>query len=397
LTGLTFGDDNPKSKANTLTPKEIADGWILLFDGETTFGWKAPDESKWSVVEGMLSPQGDKPARLVTTTAFADYDLTVEYRVKPESKADLVVGCDTEGRPTEGENKRVHALAFQGNGWAKLTLNVRNNLVSGYNVRGPNGGNSATVSIPPGAEEKKTSGYICLSGSNFIIRDVKLKLVSEKSIFNGKDLDNWKVFSGTSPKVKSEFTVTKDGTISLKNGPGDLQSKDAWADFVLQIECISNGKGLNSGVFFRCIPDQYQNGYESQIHNSFTEKPEKKYKIEEYDPKTNELKETKEVAYAATDYGTGGIYRRMPARRQVAKDNEWFTMTVVAQGRHIATWVDGIQAVDWTDNRPLKENPRQGCRLEKGPISLQGHDATTDLNFRNIRIAELPPLAKADK
>src|SRR5260370_11258364 len=196
---------------------------------------------------------------------------------------------------------------------------------------------------------------MCVSGSNFILRNIKIKAEGEKPMFNGKDLDNWKVFSGTSPKVKSEFSVTKDGTISLKNGPGDQHTKDAWGDFVLQIECISNGKELNSGVFFRCRPDEYQMGYEAQIHNGFTEKPEKKYKIEEYDPKTNELKETKEVAYTAKDYGTGGIYRRMPARREVAKDKEWFTMTVVAQGRHIAAWGDGIQVGDLTDNRPLKE------------------------------------------
>ena len=64
-------------------------------------------------------------------------------------------------------------------------------------------------------------------------------------------------------------------------------------------------------------------------------------------------------------------------------------MTVVAQGKHIATWVNGVQTVDWTDNRPLKDNARNGCRLEAGPISLQGHDPTTDLSFRNIRIADL--------
>ena len=42
-----------------------------------------------------------------------------------------------------------------------------------------------------------------------------------------------------------------------------------WADFVLQLECISNGKALNSGIFFLCIPDQYQNGYEAQIQNGY--------------------------------------------------------------------------------------------------------------------------------
>jgi hypothetical protein len=91
----------------------------------------------------------------------------------------------------------------------------------------------------------------------------------------------------------------------------------------------------------------------------------------------------------AMDYGTGAIYRRIHALKAVAKDREWFTMTVVAEGNHLATWVDGVQVVDWYDNRPLADNARNGCKLEKGPISLQGHDPTTDLSFRNIRIADL--------
>ena len=45
-----FADE--KAKPNTLTPKEIADGWILLFDGETTFGWKVEGEAK--VKDGIL-------------------------------------------------------------------------------------------------------------------------------------------------------------------------------------------------------------------------------------------------------------------------------------------------------------------------------------------------------
>jgi hypothetical protein len=45
---------------------------------------------------------------------------------------------------------------------------------------------------------------------------------------------------------------------------------------------------------------------------------------------------------------------------------------------------------DWTDARPANENPRQGKRLAAGTITLQGHDPTTNLLFRNLRIAELP-------
>ncbi len=161
--------------------------------------------------------------------------------------------------------------------------------------------------------------------------------------------------------------LRKTANCRVKNGPGDLVSEKEFDNFVLQFECKTLGKALNSGIFFRCIPGQYQNGYEAQIQNAFKD-----------DDRTKPL-----------DFGTGAIYRRVPARKVVSNDNEWFTMTVVADGKHIATWVNGYQTVDWTDDRKENDNPRQGYRAAKGPLSIQGHDPTTDLLFRNIRVAEL--------
>jgi hypothetical protein len=221
-----------------------------------------------------------------------------------------------------------------------------------------------------------------------MLRTVKLRPESTVSLFNGKDLTGWQVFKGKGKK--SKYGVTKEGWLNVKDGPGDLQTERLYDDFVLQLGCISNGKHLNSGVFFRCIPYQYQQGYEAQIQNDFTVDPPREYTVEEYDPKTHKRTGKKKVKSAAKDYGTGAIYRRVPARFGVAKDKEWFTMTVVARGRHFATWVNGIQMVDWTDNRPAADNPRKGYRAGKGAISIQGHDPTTDLSFRNFRIAELP-------
>jgi hypothetical protein len=45
---------------------------------------------------------------------------------------------------------------------------------------------------------------------------------------------------------------------------------------------------------------------------------------------------------------------------------------------------------DYVDTAPLGDNARKGAKVTAGPISLQGHDPTTDLSFRNIRLAELP-------
>jgi len=64
-------------------------------------------------------------------------------------------------------------------------------------------------------------------------------------------------------------------------------------------------------------------------------------------------------------------------------------MTVLAHDNRFGVWVNGILVTDWTDTRPANDNARQGSKTGKGHISLQGHDPTTDLSFRNFRIAEL--------
>jgi 3-keto-disaccharide hydrolase len=89
------------------------------------------------------------------------------------------------------------------------------------------------------------------------------------------------------------------------------------------------------------------------------------------------------------DFGTGAIYRRIPARKVVPNDREWFAMTLIAAGPHLRTWVNGYPVVDWIDKRPPDENPRNGSRVKPGHLSLQGHDPTTDLSFRNLRVAGL--------
>jgi hypothetical protein len=202
------------------------------------------------------------------------------------------------------------------------------------------------------------------------VRNFKVRPTGLKPIFNGKDLTAWKEIK--TPKTKSQFTVTPDGELNIKDGPGDLQTDGQWDDFILQAEVFSNGPHLNSGIFFRCLPGQFWSGYEAQIRNQW---------------KGNDR--TK-----AVDYGTGGIYNRQPARKVVSNDKEWFTMTVAAEGPHLAVWVNGYQTADYTDKRPANESARKGTKVDKGPISLQGHDKTTDLRFRNLRIAPLPKAAR---
>ena len=341
--------DEPKP--NTLTPREIADGWLLLFDGETTFGWQVEGDA--TVKDGALVLGGRQATVATLTTKFVAYDLRME--TAGHGSVMFQSGAGRAGVGLANQPSRLSLEVRPGDGWDAGS----NSVVGPDRVVRQNG-------------EVTTAGPAVFrievpAGGTLSVKSVKLKPVGLTPLFTGKDLSGWKLFAGDPKRMASKAEVTKAGELSLKNGPGDLQTEKEFADFVLQLECKTNGKGLNSGVFFRCLPGQYQQGYEAQIQNSYLG-----------DDRTKPL-----------DSGTGAIYRRVSARKVVSDDGEWFTLTVAANGPRISTWVNGYPTVSWLDDRKPSENARQGLKTGKGHISLQGHDPTTDLLFRNIRIAEL--------
>lgn len=71
---------------NTLTDKEQADGWQLLFDGKTTAGWrnyqKATLSDGWQVVDGALARVADGAGDIVTLDQYDDFELVVDWRVE---------------------------------------------------------------------------------------------------------------------------------------------------------------------------------------------------------------------------------------------------------------------------------------------------------------------------
>lgn len=304
-------------KPGTLTPQQIADGWILIFDGESTFGWTGKAEVK----DGKLMVAKGETIRFALPLPPGE--------LEQEPGAELLkaepLGTKQAGITTrQGTAEAVH-MQFVSPSVLSISGGTKGGAISQLRYR-----------------PKRT-----------------------KSLFNGKDLTGWTIFKDEK-RNKSAWSVTADGELALKNGPGDLQTEGKYDNFLFQLECKTNGTALNSGVFFRCIDDQYQNGYEMQIQNAYKDGDRSK----------------------PADFGTGAIYRRIPARKVVANDKEWFSMTLVAHGPHIATWVNGYPVVSWKDERPLDENPRKGLRTSAGHLSIQGHDPTTDLLFRNIRIVE---------
>lgn len=372
----TAGLNQVVGKDNRILPEHLADGWISLFDGQSLFGWKAQTDVDWQVSAGTIKATKGNVGLLRTTSQFSDYELRVEFKANAQTNSGVFIRTSPNPKnpaadcyeiniaPADNPFPTASVVARKktplpveiNDRWNQLRVIVDGDRGQVYlNGKSVNEFSTADLGL----------GFIGLQFNQDEIqfRNIFLKPLGLTPMLGGGKLDQWK----THQRRNSTFTIDDHQNLHIKSGPGQLESKQHFANFVLNATIKTNADGLNSGIFFRCIPGEKMNGYESQIQNQMIDG----------DP-------TKPA-----DCGTGGIFRRANARRIVAKDKKWFHKTIVAVGPHISTWVDGYQVTDWSDKRKPDANPRKGLRLEAGSIMLQGHDPTTDILIRAINAAEL--------
>lgn len=86
----------PKQKDNTLSEKEKKEGWILLFDGETTKGWrnyKNREADGWTVTNGELYCKEtgvSKRADLITIDQYENYELQIDWKISPKHNSGII-------------------------------------------------------------------------------------------------------------------------------------------------------------------------------------------------------------------------------------------------------------------------------------------------------------------
>ena len=74
---LAFG------QANTLTPAEKAEGWVLLFNGKDLSGWSEQGKAKWRVEDGILIGDSPESGWLRTNEEFGNFLLKLDFRTGP--------------------------------------------------------------------------------------------------------------------------------------------------------------------------------------------------------------------------------------------------------------------------------------------------------------------------
>lgn len=89
-----------KPKDNTLTKKEKAEGWHLLWDGKTSEGWHSArgaafPESGWHIADGELVVEKDKGGEasnggdIITDIKYGNFILSVDFMITPGANSGI--------------------------------------------------------------------------------------------------------------------------------------------------------------------------------------------------------------------------------------------------------------------------------------------------------------------
>jgi hypothetical protein len=184
-------------------------------------------------------------------------------------------------------------------------------------------------------------------------------------LFNGKDLDGWRVHE-TRPGDKDKWTA-RDGVLTASPGSGWIGTAAMYGDFVLRLEWRIPVDG-NSGVFLR-VPDvetkvsPSQLGMEIQVLDDTG--PAYKGKLKDWQ-------------YSGSLYGFVA-----PSKSAYKGPGEWNRYEITCHGDRVTVVFNGEKVVeaDVTKYPDLAKRPRRGF------IGLQNHGSGVE--YRDIRIKVL--------
>jgi hypothetical protein len=203
-----------------------------------------------------------------------------------------------------------------------------------------------------------------------------------KSIFNGKDLTGW----DGNPKLWS----VKDGAIvgeTTKENPTKGNTFLIWKDgapkdFELRLQFKLEG-GNNSGIQYRSkdLGNWVAGGYQCDLNSGFPnmcklyeEKGKRGRMCMAGEKVTSDAQGKKVITGATPD---------LEKLKTTEKKGDWNECVIIAKGNHIIQKLNGLVAVDVTDDDPTN-------RRMDGIVAIQIHaGAPMKISVKDIRLKEL--------
>ena len=103
---------------NTLTDSEQRSGWELLFDGNTTDGWRNYQRDTvsdgWSIGDGVLTCRKGAGS-LITTRKYDNFELAIDYRISEAGNSGILFHVTEDGKKPWHSGPEIQLLDNVGN------------------------------------------------------------------------------------------------------------------------------------------------------------------------------------------------------------------------------------------------------------------------------------------
>ncbi len=180
------------------------------------------------------------------------------------------------------------------------------------------------------------------------------------ALFDGKTLDGWKKANENQTAFKVENgAIVANGERCHLFYVGD---EKPFKNFELRVDVMTEPKA-NGGIYFHT---KYQEtswpkgGFECQVN--VTHGDWKK---------------------------TGSLYDVANLGHTPAKDNKWWTQTIIVQGSKVTVKIDDVVVLEYTERPGATAGSDFERKLSSGTFALQAHDPGSKVHFKNIRVKRL--------
>ncbi len=179
------------------------------------------------------------------------------------------------------------------------------------------------------------------------------------NLFDGKTYGGWKIGGPATSWSIKDGALVANGDCSHLFYVGDDKP---FTNFELRVDVMTKPNS-NGGIYFHT---KYQDsswpkyGFEAQVNNSGG------------DPRK-----------------TASIYAVKDVLEAPAKDNEWFTETIIVEGNKITVKINDKVVNEYVEPADKKAGEDFTRKLDKGTFALQAHDPGSTVMFKNIRVKRL--------
>lgn len=181
------------------------------------------------------------------------------------------------------------------------------------------------------------------------------------SLFDGT-MNGWKASENKGTFKIENGLLVAHGARSHLFYDGPVQNHN-FKNFELRID-VKTTLGSNAGIYF---------------HTEYQEKgwPKKGYEVQVNATHTDKKK-------------GGGLYGVVDLYPAPVGDDEWYTQSIVVNGKNVLLSINGKLMVDYKEPPEVTAAPAPRRQISNGTIALQGHDPKSIVYFKNIRIKPLP-------